>query len=719
MNEWMTTREIADAELLGMPKTKMGVAKYAQAHGWDDEPANYQARKGRGGGREYSTRLLPPAARLSMVARNIHVNVIEKPKALVAHETISGAVKSSDAAQERDARLAIVCAYKRMALPLDLPQATTLKYFVMAYNQATLDVDDWIRATIKTVSASSLKRWVKLHDAGKGDELAVDRAAARKDKGILDLANDGKVKKFILGVIAHQPHLSGKNIRKLVRSEFGDSLEVASKGVLKTIEVPPLRTFQNMVSKLKSENKVLLTKLTNPDQYRSTMALSGTGTLSNVTEPNALWQIDASPVDALCIDGRYSLYACIDIATRRCIITISKTPRASAVMLMLRKAILAWGLPHTIKTDNGSDFLAHDTKRLFNALGIEMEISAAYSPQQKGHVERVIGTFQHEVGPLLPGFVGHSVTDRKAIESRKSFAARLGESDVETFGVELDAAKLQSHIDNWLDLAYQHAAHSGLKGKSPAEAARQPYNFRSVGERALDVLLMPVAGKDGQRKVTKMGIRINDRFYMIHNILPGAEVFVRMDPLDMGKAYVFSSDASQFLGEARCPELSGVNPQALAIATKVMHREMLDASAKDVKATMRQLKKGPALIERTLEVDKRDATNVVSIPQRTSTHSTPEIDAANAVGRPSNDADTIAFGDKRSTFEKPAKVIPIVDQKQKRYRRAVAIRTAQNNEEFVTEEDAEWFEIYREGAEYRGALRVESDFGDAFYVAKK
>ena len=71
--------------------------------------------------------------------------------------------------------------------------------------------------------------------------------------------------------------------------------------------------------------------------------------LRSTTMHNALWQIDASPVDALCVDGHHAIYCCIDIATRRAIWDVSRTPCASAVGPLIRKAILAWGIPDTIE----------------------------------------------------------------------------------------------------------------------------------------------------------------------------------------------------------------------------------------------------------------------------------------------------------------------------------------------------------------------------------
>ncbi|MEP2707817.1 MAG: DNA-binding protein [Roseibium sp.] len=105
--------------------------------------------------------------------------------------------------------------------------------------------------------------------------------------------------------------------------------------------------------------------------------------------------------------------------------------------LLIRKCLIDWGVPETIKTDNGSDFTARATVRLLDALGIEQELSSPYSPEQKGTVERVIGTFQRDCAATLPGFIGHSVADRKVIENRKAFSARLGTDDAKLFQVAL------------------------------------------------------------------------------------------------------------------------------------------------------------------------------------------------------------------------------------------------------------------------------------------
>ncbi len=166
--------------------------------------------------------------------------------------------------------------------------------------------------------------------------------------------------------------------------------------------------------------------------------------------------------------------------------------------LMIRKSVLKWGVARIIKTDNGSDFVAVATKQLFEHLDIDVDVSDAFSPEQKGHVERMIRTFQHEVGPQLPGYIGHSVAERKAIEGRRGFADRLGADEREVFEVALTAEQLQAHIDDWLDYVYHEREHGGLDKRTPnAVAARArmssaastsapstPFSCRSQGRTA-------------------------------------------------------------------------------------------------------------------------------------------------------------------------------------------------------------------------------------------
>lgn len=633
MKEWLTAQEIADERFPDMPDTKRGIALMAERLNWDAHPFA-RKRQGRGGGMEYRYLLLPLVAQAAYLQKYKTIGAADLPD--MTDDKSAGAVELTDRARsERDARLAVLTVFDDFLKGVKAkgrPLTTALHHFCMRYNNLSLQVEEWVRKHVASVSPRSLMRWRA--EAKKSiDNLAVDRSKARAGTGLLDTANDGEVRAFILAWIAANPALSAEIIMGYCKDHFGDEL-IDRNGVCKPL--PPLRTFQHFIKELRASEKVVLTKISNPDKFRSTMKLSGTGTYRHIDEPNALWMIDASPVDALCLDGRHSLYACIDIATRRLVITLSKTPRASAVGLLVRKTTLLWGVAQVIKTDNGSDFVAIATKRLFRSLNIEMDISDAYSPEQKGHVERVIKTFQHEVAVQLPGYVGHSVADRKEIEGRKSFSARLGADERELFEVALTAEQLQRHIDDWLMYRYQEREHGALKGRTPNEvAAASSSPIRRVDERALDMLLLPVAGKNGLRKMTKQGIKIDGFYYLTGSIMVGSDVFVRMDPLDMGKVYVFDAEDGHYLDVALCPELCDINPQAYVKAQKEISAELIRKKEREIKADIRALKRGPSGIERTIRLAKREfeereakKANVIQLPKREEQHTTPQLEAA-------------------------------------------------------------------------------------------
>ena len=519
-----------------------------------------------------------------------------------------------------------------------------------------------------------------------------------------------------------------KDVLIQCRAEFGDEL-VDRHGELKPM--PPERTFRHFISRLKAENKVALTKLTNPDKYRSHYALTGSGAFAWVKEPNQLWQIDASPVDALCVDGRHSIYLCIDLATRRIVITLSKTPRASAVGLMIRKAILAWGVAEKIKTDNGSDFVAKETTRLFAALGIEVERSHAFSPQEKGHVERAIKTFQHGFCPKLPGYIGHDVADRKEIEARRSFALRLGSKDDDAFAVELTAAQLQRRIDEWVEYDYAQAAHSGLDGLSPAQAAERSMKpIRRVNEHALDVLLMPLADGGGIRTMGKKGLKIGRRHYQAPEIMPGTKVLVRMDPMDAGRARVFSAEGDVFLADAVCAELAGLDPATYLKAARAQREARIAETTRPARDAVRHLS-GTDIIDRHLEVKKRDASaraagnsNVIRLPKRTETHSTPQIEAAaeSTLPMPVAPLNPRAAEIQRQLLEdinapalrqRPAAPQSPVEEAYERFRRALRLEEIEASGQPLSDNDARWLAGYREGPEYSAMRLMRANFGEA------
>ncbi len=727
MQVWFTVQEIADLAtdglLPGLPTTARGTFKMSERERWQDYPALARPRTGRegGGGWEYHLDILPMAVRLHYVAKSFRID----QRDLVAPLCDDGTT-SAKAREIRDARIVIVRLADSFRRSTGLGARASEDYFTRLYNAGSIAIPDWLKAVVDTISVRTLARW---RSTAREDtaRLATDPSAARKGTGLLDTANDGQVRHFIFGLISTRDHLTARDILIQCRARFGEEL-VSRNGEFQPM--PPERTFRHFIAKLKAENEAAITKIANPDKYRSHFALTGTNAFAWVKEPNQLWQIDASPVDVLCIDGRHSIYMCLDLATRRIVITTSKTPRASAVGLMTRKAILTWGAPRGIKTDNGSDFVAKETVRLFDALGIDVQTSTAYTPQEKGHVERVIKTFQHAAGPKLPGYIGHNVADRKQIESRRAFAERLGCDDADAFAVQLTAAQLQQYIDEWVEYDYSHKEHDGLGRLTPAQVAEKSTTvIRRVDERALDVLLMPVS----IRVMTKRGFKIDGHYYHSPVIMPRTRALLRMDPMDAGKARAFSVDGDVFLADAVCYELAGVDPLERLKADRAAREKKISAITRPALEAVKHLT-GTAIMDNHLAVLKRDAeqraaetANVIRLPKREEVHSTPQIaaalDAIEESGRPARPAhlsDAAAESHRRLVAEfegqpaEPANVVKlrVEETPDQRFRRMLDVELRRERGEPVTEEEAYQLGSYQLSSEYKTKKQLWEDFGD-------
>lgn len=704
---FLSAAEIAAEKLPGLPASQRGIQFAAERGRWQSRP-----RTGRGGGTEYALESLPAEARAAYVGR--HIEAVEIPAAM-AREAASepeAASVTAGAAEARDARLALLGHAERIAREAGVGHKRADRQLCDLYNTDQLDIAPWIRSEVKSLTPRTLARWRAAAKAGHKNKLAVDRAAARRGTGVLDRANDGQVRVHILALVAKQPHLTAYHIRALVADAF-PAMTIAGNPVA----LPPIRTFQAALKSWRTTFRNEIEQIRNPDGFKSRIRFAAR-VAQPATRLNELWQIDASPADVLTTEGRrQTIYVCIDIFSRRLVALVSETPRAAAVGLLIRKAILAWGVPERVKTDNGSDFIAHTTRRLFAALQIDHETSAPFSPEQKGHVERAIGTMQRGLMRTLEGFVGHSVADRKVIENRKAFSARLGEAPEDMFQVALSAAELQAKLDAWCTDVYGTKPHEGLGGRTPfAAAAMAAGHIRRIEDvRALDMLLAPVAGKDGLRTVTKTGLRIDGTHYIGGFLDVGETVMVRMDSADMGRAYVFSEDGETYLGEAIAPELAGIDPAAAIAAARAEQKRLINERMDEVKKTARKIKAKDfaGAIHRQALLDQAKAGGkLIEFPKGVDAHETPALAAArvaHTVVEATHAPEIAELAEQlRSEPAMAANVQQLrpVETDHQLWNRARALEARIARREFVEPDELLWLGSFREGSVYRGFLAV-------------
>ncbi len=731
MKLWFTLAEFAAFALPGLPGTARSLYRLAEHEGWHRQPGLARKRAGRGGGWEYRVECLPAEARLLCLARLAGPEA-GAAEAALAPDPVPGMPVPPGAAEARDARLHLVGQFKAWHGEAGLGLGEALAGFVRLYRAGEVPVPDWVRQAAPRLSVRSLRRWLQAVRSGAVEKLAVDRGAARRGKGILDEAEDGALRLKVLALLAHQPHLSADHVRTLCRDAFGDTVHHRGRDV----PLPSLRAFQMVLKGLRATHRSELLALHDPDAFKSRLRISGSHA-HRITRVNELWQIDASPADLLCTDGRHTVYVCIDVFSRRIIASLSRFPRAEAVGLLLKKALLAWGVPERIKTDNGSDFTARATRRLLASLKIETETAAPFSPEQKGVVERAIGTLQRDLMPTLPGFIGHSVAQRKAIENRKAFSARRGQDDARAFAVELTARDLAGYVDRWCAERYAHRPHGGLGRATPFQmAARCPAPLRRIGdEAALGVLLAPVAGKDGLRQVGKQGLRIDGAFYLAPGLLPGETVLVRMDPFDLGRVFVFAEDGDTFRCLAFCPELAGLDPaeavRAAQAAQKAYLAERLAPLRKEA-ARIRPRDMADALARQAA----RDAGKLAEFPRPARPHLTSALAGA-AKGQEALDiarrrrapeprqasTDEAAML-ARIEAEAPSGTLPAPagptnlhplrrsETRHQRFRRALALEARLEAGEQLPNEEAIWLGSFRQSADYRALKALHEEFGE-------
>lgn len=490
--------------------------------------------------------------------------------------------------------------------------------FVVAYNQGGIAGLDEARAVVPSLSVATLDRTIKKL-AREGAAALAGKYGHRKGTGKID--SQPELKEYVLGSLAGQPHISAANLTQAIYAEFAGRADVA---------LPDQRSIQRWVKDWKAQNAELYTAIANPDAWRNSYKVAYGDAKAGIERLNQVWEMDSTPGDVELQDGRHCIVGVIDLYSERAMVLVSKTSKATAIALLIRLAILAWGVPEQIKTDNGKDYDSNHIRRALRFLGIEQHLCPPFSPDRKPFIERFLGTMSHGPIEMLEGFIGHNVAERQAIRAQQSFADRImTKGDV--VPVRLTAAQLQDKLDRWVNGVYFVAPHSGLNHQSPQSMVLH-YDgpVKAVADaRALDLLLAEAPG-DGYRTVTKKGLRIDNDAYIAPELesYAGKRVLVLYDPNDLGRVYVYAEEGGKtvFVAVAECPDRTGISRQEVAAKATAMQQERIREAKKALNKAKKKVKIGEAL-DKILDVAEQ-ANNVVFLPRPAETHTTAALDAA-------------------------------------------------------------------------------------------
>lgn len=695
MKEWFTTSELTG--LPGLPASRNKLLARSQREGWRSRPRES------GKGFEFHLSSLPIPARTALEKQAAVLNTRQETRKRQLREKVDAEAMARNQEQglasymalteqeqlRADAKVAVLDILNGFIESQGLGKTTGTSHFCADWNRQVLEVDPSLYAMFPTLTCRTLYRWQKTLAEQGLSRLASTR---KKQEDLSLIGQQPALRSYIEALITEYPHTSIANLMAACEARFKGS----------EITLPSSRRLLAWVNRWKQDNKQLLMAITNPDGWKNQFMTAFGDASEDVERINQRWEADSTPADVMLVDGRYSIIGVIDVFTRRPRMLVSKSSKASAICLLMRRALLEWGIPETLKTDNGSDYTSKHMVRVLKGLGIEHERCRPFHGWEKPHIERFFKTFSHSIVELLPGYIGHNVADRKAIDSRQSFADRLMERNA-VIELRMTASELQGHCDRWIDHVYMHDTHKGL-GKSPFEAlagARTP--IRTISdERALDVLLAEAPG-DGLRTIGKKGLVIEGINYIAAELGPlvGQRVHVRFSE-QLGYVYVFNDDGFVCIAEA--PEFTGVSRKEVAAHAREKQKQHIQEIRKAHKARSSKLNTRDAA-EEILAARDQDNNTLVAMPQRRVEQESDSITAARlaATHMPEGDADIVPL-----VMERPKQSFTDPRENHAAWLR-IEMRITQGF--LVSREDREGLAIYKNSEEYQSMKEMFHSFG--------
>jgi len=725
MNEWFSALELAGLE--GMPLTVSAVIRKARKGQW-----NSQKRQGRGGGLEYHISSLPKETQQALAIKLVNeqrqalmqteagrLGAIEGAKLRLREETtkeIQQTRRLEDlfkaeglkgmAKDRMNSKLEIIKLWE--AYKTGSTEGTTAAQFAFAsaYNRGEINPPDWVKPFTPKISQPTLMRWLKLYRQ-QGLTCLAGRYGNKTGTGIID--TNEPLRELVLAMMADFPHCDAKKVWMAIKAR-AEKLQLAS--------LPSVKTVDRWMSRWKAENKQLYTHLKSPDEFKSKFGVAFGSADADVIRYLQRWEMDGTPTDVMLADGRHTINGVIDVYSRRPKVLISKTSKAVSVAALIRRAIIDWGVPECIKTDNGADYTAKYLVEILRSLEIEHSVCRPFTPEQKPHIERFFRTMSHGLFELCQGFVGHNVAERQAIRDRNSFADRLCKKTDQPLDMSfMSSAELQKFCDNWISSIYETSGHKGINC-SPAEMVAawvdggKPVR-RITDLRALDYLLAEVPD-GGMRTVSKNGIRV-DRFEYIADELyayVGSKVFVRYDLFDLGKVLIFNH-RFEYIATAINAELLGAQRVEVAAKAKAEQKRQIGEQRRELKKISSKTGlRGIAneIIDSYAKTGKLEPEK----PENSIEYTTPAIEAASTaaiVNQAMSDSPVVEKAEISPTAErKLAEIVSLEarrktdeererDEKKARIARYEALRAA--NFQGISEEDDRWRRSWEQTPEGR------------------
>jgi putative transposase len=274
-------------------------------------------------------------------------------------------------------------------------------------------------------------------------------------------------------------------------------------------------------------------------------------------------EIDHTLTDLVVVDdedhlplGRLTLTLCIDVGTRYPLgyhlgfdrysyFAISEClyhaiqPKSTRQRYGTQHEWLAYGVPHTLVTDNGREFLGQEMEDACHLLGIHLTRTPPRSPHLKPFIERLFATCNTGFFHVAPGTTFSNLAERGDYDSKKM------------------ACVYRSQIDQAFNLffvdIYAQSYHTGLR-TTPAQAWQQALQSGFVPQLPANVEeLRILLGHILHRVIRRSGIEFTYLRYNSPELLhlrlklDGQPAKIKFLPSDLSMVYVYNPFEHRYL----------------------------------------------------------------------------------------------------------------------------------------------------------------------------
>ena len=443
------------------------------------------------------------------------------------------------------------------------------------------------------ISENKLYAWQRAYKNG-GFNALIDTRGANKKSEIENLGLKELVDSLIM---ASRGRVNVSSIHRLLHAHLASLDKCDMKEFLaKESEVVSYGVLDRYVRSYLRKNPLQKLIIQKGEDGAVSAFLPALGVSNHrVNSINQIVEIDATSIDAI-IDTsilarelglevqsveqwqkRFVLIGLIDTYSGVCSFHISDTENSLGVSRAIAKYIMKYGKPKIIKSDNGSAFVSKYIKEVLLRLDIQSERTPAYSGWCKPFVERNFGRLQNHLTEWLKGYIGHSVSQRQAIEFFFSRAQRRlkrgqksNQKDLHTLN-EI-ALKIDEYADSFMNNAYLARIE-----KTPTQAYNEKANEAvAMNEYELMSRLSPLE----RRAVGKKGIAYGGLYFYSTKIYEFASVMVAQNINNTSELFVYDEKGS-FIDIAReLDSVKGVSAETAKRAQKAFKQRLKNEKAK-------------------------------------------------------------------------------------------------------------------------------------------